>query len=1024
MRAPADMPPRRRRRSSGRGRIVLVVVAVAVFVLFTSLRGIAGFYTDYLWFDGLGRSDVWSGMLEAKLLLGALFSAVFFVVLYVNLAIADRIAPTFRPSGSDDELLRRYQQVMDRRAGLVRASVALVCALLAGVGMSAQWQQWLLFRNAVEVGQVDPEFGVDLGFYLFELPFLTVVVDWVFASLVIVAIITTIAHYLNGGIRLQSPIERVTPQVKAHISVLLGLLALTKAVDYWLERYQLLFSTRGAVEGATYTDVNAQLPAIYLLLGIALLSFGLFIVNIRRRGWVLPVVAVGLWAFVALIAGTAYPAFVQRFQVLPAESSREAPFVERNIEATREAMGLSDVSRQAFDYREGTEVAAEAISENTETIRNAQLLDPDIVDAAFVRLQVQQPYFQMPDVDVDRYPIQTADGDMETTQAVLAARGLNVDGIQVKSWENLHLFYTHGYALALSAANGTQANGNPDFLVQNIPVDVATDADDQPEIDISVDRPELYVGEGMGGFAIVGTSRAEVTYSDAGVATDDGDARTVYEGEGGVPMGSFFDRAAFALRFGDWNVLVSDFVQPESEIIYVRDVKDRVEMLAPFLSYDADPYPVVADGRVYYVVDAYTTSDNYPYAQAASTDGLPEDSGLRHGFNYVRNSVKAVVDAYDGTVTFYKMGEDDWVLEAWDGAFPGLFTPGDQMSAELRAHVRYPQDLFRVQTTTWSRYHIDDPVEFLEQTAGWDVAQEPAERPGDSSEGEIVTNQVTGQQVQLKAERMDPYYQIVKLPGDAEAGMSLMRSFVPRSTDETSQKLTAFMAAKSDPDDYGQLVSYELPTNTQVDGPLQAQATIDGNTVISSRISLLNPQGQGSSVLFGTMLLLPMDDTFIYVRPLFVTSEGNNLPQLKQVIVVYGQDVVMEATLPEALAELFDAAVDTLEQTVPVPELGGEVPNGEGTDPPPDGTTSTTEPDDSTPPTTGEPSAPPSDDVATELAEVERLLAEADAALRQDGDLGRYQELVREAQDRLTALTATITTTTTSPPTTVAGGTA
>ena len=1000
MRAPADMPPRRPRRTSGRGRIVLIVAAVVLFVLFTSLRGIAGFYTDYLWFDSLGRNDVWSGVLRSQVVLAVLFSGIFALVLFANLVIADRLAPTFRPLGPDDELLRRYRALMDRRSGLIRASVAIGCGLLAGVSMSSRWQEWLLFTNAQSYGQTDPLFGVDLGFYMFQLPFLTTVVDWAFASLVIVLLITVVAHYLNGGIRLQSPIERVTPQVKAHVSVLLGILALVKAADYWLDRYNLLFSTRGAVQGATYTDVNAQLPAIYLLLAIALLSFGLFIVNIRRRGWVLPVVAVGLWAFVALLAGTAYPAFVQRFQVVPAQSSKEAPYVQDNIDATRQGMGLQAVERERFEYEAGPEVGRAAVLANLETIRNAQLLDPEVVLPTFQRLQQNLGFYRIPSIDVDRYPIRTGQDEVATTQSLIAARELNPGEIPGGSWENDHLVYTHGYGLALSAANATTANGAPNFLVQDIPVTV-----DSAEIDVQVDRPELYVGEQMGGYAIVGTSRDEVAYLAEG--------ETVpfrYDGTGGVPIGSFLNKAAFALRFGDWNPLVSDFITDESKIIYIRDVRDRVQTLAPFLSLDSDPYLVAADKRLYYVVDAYTTSDSFPYGQTAATDDLPPESGLRQQFTYVRNSVKVVVDAYDGTVDFYAMDDQDPVLRTWSSAFPGMFRSLDDMSSEIRNHLRYPQDLFRVQTTMWGRYHIDQPQEFLEQTNGWDVAQDPGQTPVTDQQDRVAFDPATQQVVNLPDERIAPYYQILRTPNDRQATFVQLRTYVPRSGNESSQKLTAFITANSDPDSdrYGVLTSYEMPSSLQISSPPLVQAQINNTNEVAQTITLLDQQG--SNVRFGQMLLLPLDDTILYVRPLYVSSDTTNqVPQLRFVIAVYEDEVVMEPTLREALETLFGVETQTFENTQAIPGLDGNDTTGDTQEPEID--EPVTPEGETTVPPTGEPG-----DVASELADIEQLLADAEAALRSDGDLGAYQAAVQEAQRRLDELSSSITSATTTPP--------
>ncbi|MET0666389.1 MAG: UPF0182 family protein, partial [Acidimicrobiales bacterium] len=657
MRAPSDMPPprrRRQRRLSPRGRVILILVAVGLFLLITSLRGIAGFYTDYLWFESLGKANTFRTILGAKLSLAGIFIGVFFALCLANLVIADRIAPRFPPMGPEEDLLRRYHDIVDTRAGWVRAGVAFLFAVIAGAGVSSQWDQWLLFINRVDFGVEDPQFHTDIGFYVFQLPFLSFVVSWLFAALVIILLITAVAHYLNGGIRVQNPGPRVTPQVKAHLSVLLALLALVKVADYWLQRYELTLSTRGTVDGALFTDVKAQLPATYLLLMIAVLSMALLIVNIWRRGWVLPVLAVGLWGFVAVVAGGIYPSFIQRFRVEPAESSREAPYIERNIEATRAAMGLAEVSTRPFDYNE--ELTSQQLQDNDETVRNIRLLDPRVVTDTYQQLQAERPFYRLNDLDVDRYEI-----DGETTQVVISARELSTSGIPQQSWEGQRVAFTHGYGAAVAPANAVTTEGRPDFVLGDIPVDSGDSA-------LDVVQPGIYVGENLDGYSIVGATRDEINYQTAGGET----VTNRYDGSGGVAMNSWWRQAAFALRFGEVEPLISNFVTNESRIIYVRDVQDRVAQLAPFLQWDADPYPVLLDGRIQYVLDAYTTTDRYPYAQRADVDQLPPGSGLDHSFNYVRNSVKAVVDTYDGTVDLYVVDPDDPIIEAYRGAFPEL----------------------------------------------------------------------------------------------------------------------------------------------------------------------------------------------------------------------------------------------------------------------------------------------------------------------------------------------------------------
>jgi uncharacterized membrane protein (UPF0182 family) len=961
MRAPSDMPPPRRRRKqrlSSRARVILIVVAVGLLVLITSLRGIAGFYTDYLWFDSLGQEDTFRTMLGAKLSLALIFIGLFFVLAFANLVIADRIAPRFRPIGPEEELLRRYHEIVDDRSGWVRAGVALMFAVIAGAGASAQWNEWLLFTNRVDFGIQDPQFHTDIGFYVFQLPFLSFVVSWLFAALVIILIITAVAHYLNGGIRVQNPGPRVTDRVKAHISVLLALLALVKAADYWLQRYELTLSTRGTVDGALYTDVKAQLPAIYLLLMIAGLSVGLLIVNIWRRGWVLPVLAVGLWGFVAVVVGTIYPAGVQRFKVDPAESSREAVYIERNIEATRAAMGLADVATQPFDYNE--DLDSQGLLDNEETVRNIRLLDPGVVGDTYQQLQAERSFYELNDLDVDRYDI-----NGETTQVVISARELNTSGVPQQSWEGQRVAYTHGYGAAVAPANAVTSEGRPDFIVDDIPVNSSVPA-------LEVDQAGIYVGEDLDGYSIVGATRDEIDYQSA-----EGDTVTSrYDGTGGVGMGSLLRRAAFALRFGEIEPLISNFVDDDSRIIYIRDIRERVGQMAPFLHWDADPYPVIIDGRIQYVLDAYTTTPLYPYAQRADTDQLPPGSGLDHSFNYVRNSVKAVVDSYDGTVDLYVVDEEP-IVEAYSRAFPDLFTDMDEMPEELREHLRYPEDLFRVQTTAWGRYHIDGAQNFYEQTGGWVVAQNPGASTAPVTAEATTDTTETGDPEPSRERRIDPQYLLMRLPGEEEEDFLILRSFVPNAGDTERRELTAFMVAKSDPENYGEIEVFEMQ-DTNIAGPAIVDSNIRSNDEISREITLLDQQG--SNVQLGNLLLIPVEQSILYVRPLYTQAESSTpVPLLRRVIVAYGDEVVMERTLREALTEIFGDAPETLEAE-------------------PDDPADPADPADPEEPEGDEPELEPSEEVASLLAEADDLFVQADEALA-DSDLEEYGRLIAEARD-------------------------
>jgi uncharacterized protein len=980
MRAPDDLPRRPRRASRGnRGRVILIVGVIAAFVLLTSLRGIAGFYTDYLWFDSLDQGGVFRGILGAKVVLAVIFITVFFTLAWTNLLIADRVAPPYRMSGPEDELLERYHDLVAERSGWVRTIVAGLLAIIAGSGVSSEWNSWLLFTNGGDFGVTDEQFGRDVGFYVFRLPFLSFVVDWLFASLLIILILVTVAHYLNGGIRVQPPSPRVSPQVKAHLSVLLAALSLVKAADYWLQRFELTVSSRGVVDGATYTDVKAQLPALNLLVLISLAAAVLFVANIFRRGWTLPVLAVGLWMFVAVVVGGIYPQFVQRVQVKPNESAKERPYIERNIEATRDALGLKEVRTERFTPT--TDPSQVSLAGSEPTVRNIRLWDPaaSLSGQTFEQLQRIRDYYAIDDIDVDRYVI-----DGQPTQVNIGARSINPDTVPGDSWESDHLAYTHGYGVVMAPSNASQGN-EPEFVIGDIPpgVDPRLVASG---VDLDPDRSGIYFGEDIGGYVVVGTNREEIDYQD-----EDDTKTTTYSGDDGVPANSLVRRAAFALRFGDLNPLISDFMTDESKVIFRRDVVDRVQTLAPFLDADADPYPVVVDGRVTWVVDLYTTTSRFPYGQEAETDGLAEDSGLRHDFNYVRNSVKATVDAYDGTVTLYIIDEEP-IIEAYAKAFPDLFTSGDDMPQAIRDHMRYPEDLFRVQTAAYARYHLTDPDNFFTQEDAWRIARDPGTAGADPSTPVTDTaGQATGES---RAARIAPYYQLLQLP-DAEgangvsptAEMVLMRPYVPYSDDDSSQLLTAFMAARMDGEHYGELVAYEMPSRDLPDGPNLASATISADETVSELENLLGRGG--SEIRKGNMLLVPIDNALLYVQPYYVVAEGETrqLPRLERVVAVFDDEVVIENTLAEALASLFSQQTTTQEQPdapSTAPDADADVDAGADADGDAGTTTGTV-----------------SERAATLLAEADALFDEAEASLREDGDIGAYQDKIQEANAKV-----------------------
>jgi uncharacterized membrane protein (UPF0182 family) len=951
--------PRRQPRLPGRGRVLIILGIVVLFLLLTSLRGIAGFYTDYLWFSSLHRASVFRGILGAKVALAVIFTGAFFVMLLVNLVIADRLAPPFRPTGPDEEFLERYHDLVGGRMGLVRVVLSLLLALIAGAGVSSEWNSWILFTHGGHWGIKDAQFHKDLGFFVFKLPFLSFVSGWLFASLLIILIVTAVAHYLNGGIRMGSVAERVAPRVKVHLSVLLGLIAIVKAFGYWLQRYDLSVSSRGYVDGPGYTDVHAQLPAINLLLLISIAAFLLFIVNIWRRGWTLPVLGVSLWALVAVVAGAIYPQVVQRFSVTPNEPQKERPYIARNITATREALGVDSQVVTTSDFDLNTNKASINLADNQGTVRNIRIWDPspDVLGKTFPQLQRTRDYYRVNDVDIDRYQLANTSGADDQTEVALSIRDLNTANVPQKSWAGKHLAYTHGYGAIVAPANAKKPSGEPDFIAKDIPYATNVPA-------LKLDQPAVYFGENLSGYVVTNTKVDEIQYSG-----NKGTVHAEYKGRDGVKLGNILKRTAFALKFGDPDLIISKQLSGSSKILYKRDIRDRVQALAPFLHFDADPYPVIVGGRIKWVMDAYTTTDRYPYGETADTTQLDEASGLKGRFNYVRNSVKAVLDAYDGSVTYYVMPTKDPIIDAYRKAFPSLFTDFKKMPADIKAHLRYPEDMFRVQTNMWGEYHITNPSDFYSGDDRWDVSLDP----GTAGAAQATrTTDAAGRVVSERQARIDPYYLFTQLPGATQPSFVLLRPFAPRATQDDNQVLTAFMVGQSDGKDYGKLKVYVMPRQKLPNGPALVQGEIQSNGDVSEQETLLS--GSGSTVSYGSLIAVPIDNGIVWVRPFYVTSSQTEVPTVRKIIVDFNGDVVIRDTLQEALTAVFGNAPPTLEQ-------GG---NGGPAAPPP-----------------ATPSGSVTQQVATLLSQAQALFDQADAALAAK-DLAKYQDLTNQGRAKTT----------------------
>lgn len=975
MRTTTDRP---RRSRPSRGRIWLLVGLAVLIVIIFSLRGIADFYTDYLWFGSVHLTSVWGGVVATKVILAVVFMVIFFVLMLLNLSVADRLAPAYRAVGPEEEFVQRYRDAVGPHAAKVRVAAAFVLAILVGVGAAGQWNTWLEFRNAVSFGVKDPEFHKDVGFFVFKLPFYSYLVSWTFLALVVITIVTAVAHYLNGGIRPQAPNNRVTPQVKAHLSLLLGALALVKAVGYYLQRYKLDFSTRGVVNGALYTDVKAQLPALTLLMLISLVALVLLVANIWLKGWVLPVLGVGLWAFLSLVVGAIYPAFIQKFRVEPNENVLEQPYLKRNMQATVAAYGLGDVQVSQYPYT--PDVSATNLNLDAETIRNIRLWDPAFAPQTYQKLQEIRSYYSFPanDLSIDRYTLAG-----QVTQTLLAVRELNTSDLPQQTWVTQHLQYTHGYGAILSPANAVTTEGNPVFDISNIPPVSSAGAP-------TITQPDVYFGLGVDGFVVANTKTPEVDYQ----TSSGSNVTSSYTGSGGVQLSNLLRRAAFALRFGDLNTLISGQITTKSRVLFVRDIQQEVAKAAPFLQLDSDPYAAVINGQIEWIQDAYTSTRYYPYSQLADESTLPGNSGLNIPLNYVRNSVKVEINAFSGQMTFYVMDPSDPIIRSYEKAFPKLFTPASKMPMSLREHLRYPEDLFSIQTSMYNRYHITNVNAFYNAADAWNIAQSAGEGSPTASL-ETVTTNAEGIPISTSEQRMAPQYLLMRLPGQTKASFVLLQGFVFASQGDKQQNLAALMVVGCDPDDYGQLDVYEMPPGETVDGPALVSAQIAADPTISPEISLLDQHG--SDVEYGNLLVIPVQSSLVYVRPVYVESSVNPQPKLVEVIVASGTETAMEPTLQRALTDVFGSAPATQEQG---------------------------------------PTAPSSTSTKTLSSAASKDLASAAAAYAaaqsdlQSGNLGGYQsevnamgQYIAAAQSNTTATTTSTTTTSTTTTTLFPGGT-
>jgi uncharacterized protein len=872
-----------------------LVVAGILVVLIWLASGLAGFWLDLLWFREVGKTQVFWGVLGVEIGLGLLTGLGTALIVGGNLWVAQRIAVPSRPLVVEESGAEDLRRALVPYLRAFRIAVVAVLGLLVGLHGAGQWRTYMLWRNHVPFGDRDAQFGRDIGFFVFSLPLQRAVFGWLLFTLLATTLLVVGEHWLLGGIQPAARGNRVAPHVHAHLSLLLGCIVLLKAWGYRLDQLSLVFSPRGVVTGASYTDVHAQLPALRLLMVVAPVCALLFFLNFRSRDFTLPVVGTLLLVLSSVLIGGLVPAFVQRFQVAPQELQREEPYIQRNIDATRKAFALEGVETSDFPAAENLTPAA--VRANAATVDNIRLWEADVLKTAIQNLQAIGQYYEFSDVDVDRYRISGT-----ARQVMISAREVdprNLDA-SAQTWVNLHLAYTHGYGVVAAQVNQAETSGRPDFIVSGF---------DQQASAIPVGQPRIYFGEpppDTPAYVVVGSQQPEV---DSPSVSGQSQVLVRYDGQGGVPLTSPLRRLAAAVHFKDLNLLISSNLNARSRILFNRDVRDRMEKAAPFLQWDADPYVAVVDGRVVFIRDGYTTTDNYPYSQRIRLDVAarrtdPKDRGVGGEANYIRNSVKAVVDAYDGTTTLYAFDESDPLLRAWRKAFPGLFAPRSAMSAELQAHLRYPEDLFSIQTDRYASYHIGAARDFYSKQDFWAL---PEDRSGQLTRGEgsLV---VAGPKP-----RMRPYYLLTKLPGERDEQFVLVMPFTPNN----KQNMVAYMAARSDPVGYGRITLFSLPRARTVFGPTQVHAQILADPDVAKELTLFNQQG--STVILGNLLTVPIKDALLYVQPIFVQASQGAIPELRRVPVFFNNQLGYTANLADSIDQVLD-------QTTNAPPASGSQP--------------------------------------------------------------------------------------------------
>ncbi|CAM3324677.1 hypothetical protein PSET11_01587 [Arthrobacter ulcerisalmonis] len=883
---PQGKPPSRR----GALTPTLIVVAVVVvgFIFFANV------WTDVLWYQQLGFVEVFLTENIARIVIFLAGFAIMFAAVFFAIRIAYRSRPVYAPDSDVRDNLNRYQAQLEPVRRVVMIGLPILFALFAGSAAASQWQKVLLFFNQVPFGTSDPQFGMDISFYLMVLPFLGFVVGFMISVVIIAGIAGILTHYLYGSIRLLERGVYTARAAQIHIAVTGAGFLILLGVNFWLDRFSSVQSNGGRWAGALYTDVNAVIPTKAILAVAAVLVAILFIVAAIIGRWRLPLIGTAMLVITSILAGGVYPWVIQQFQVRPSEETLEKPYIQRNIDNTRAAYGLDAIQVNRYDATNTASTGA--LAPDAQTTANIRLLDPNLISDAFAQLEQYRPYYQFPEaLNVDRYEV---DGKIQDT--VIAVRELNPQNVNSnqQGWLNQHIVYTHGYGVVAAKGNKFTVDGKPEFLQSGIPSNGVLGND-------STYQPRIYFGESSPDYSIVGApDGAPAREQDRPSGREgEGDAQYTFTGNGGPNVGGFLNKILYAIKFQSSDLLLSDGVNAESQILYDRSPRKRVEKVAPYLTVDGNAYPAVVDGRVKWIVDGYTTSQYYPYSQQEQLSDATADTQTTSGravalpnstVNYIRNSVKATVDAYDGSVTLYAWDDQDPLLKAWQKVFPTSLKPYSEMSGDVMSHVRYPEDLFKVQRQLLGEYHVTDPSTFYQTKDVWSVPVDPT----------VQSN---------SGVKQPPFYMSLQMPDQSAPAFQLTSSFIPQIVNNNARNvLYGFLAADSDAgnqagvkaDGYGKLRLLQIPPETQVPGPGQAQNKFNSDPTVSQALNLLR-QG-ASEVLNGNLLTLPVGGGILYVQPVYLKSTGEtSYPTLQRVLVAFGDKVGFAPTLDEALKQLF-----------------------------------------------------------------------------------------------------------------------